>query len=165
MIDSKPFESLGASQSYTDINSVNTLRNIKDKKAALSEICKQFESMMVRQMLDSMRKANEVFAKDNPFSSNDTKFYQNMMDDQLALSMSTGRGMGIAEVMERQLSQSLGMPAEQAGEKPQHYEVKDIPVRHHAQAAAAVASPATAATEPGQSAWCEFDGTPETFVR
>lgn len=110
MIDAASFQTQRASDAYTDVNSVQALRGLKDKNQALGEISKQFESMLVRMMLKSMRDANQVFAKDNPLNSNETEFYQNMMDDQLALSLSTGRGIGLAEVMQRQLSQKTGLP-------------------------------------------------------
>ena len=109
MIDGASFQTQRASDAYTDINSVQALRTLEDKNQALGEISKQFESMLVRMMLKSMRDANQVFAKDNPLNSNKTEFYQNMMDDQLALSLSTGRGIGLAEVMQRQLSQNAGL--------------------------------------------------------
>jgi flagellar protein FlgJ len=109
MINSQSFQMQRASDSYTDVNSVQSLRSMKDKNQALGEISKQFESMMVRMMLKSMREANKVFAQDNPFSSDQTEFYQNMMDDQLALSLSQGKGMGLAETMQRQLGKSLSV--------------------------------------------------------
>jgi len=112
MIDAASFQTQRASDAYTDVNSVQALRGLKDKNQALGEISKQFESMLVRMMLKSMRDANQVFAKDNPLNSNETEFYQNMMDDQLALSLSTGRGIGLAEVMQRQLSQNAGLSNE-----------------------------------------------------
>lgn len=94
--------------SYTDLSSVNAISALKDKNLALEKIAQQFESMMMRMMTKSMRAANEVFAEGNFLSSKEGDMYQDMMDDQLALSLSEGRGMGLAEVMVRQLKGRYG---------------------------------------------------------
>ena len=105
-----------SADSYTDLSSLNAIRDLgrNDKNQALGEIAKQFESMMVRMMMKSMRAANESFGEGNYLSSNEGDMYQDMFDDQIALSLSQGRGMGIAEVMVRQLQQRFG-----AAEKPE----------------------------------------------
>lgn len=94
---------------YTDINSLSSLRgeSKKDPKAVLKEVAKQFESMFISQMLKSMRKANEVFAEGDMLNSNQTQFYQQMFDSQLALTMSQHGGIGLAKVLERQLSKVI----------------------------------------------------------
>ena len=97
-------------QSFTDLSSLDAIRQKgrDNSDEALADIAKQFESMLVRMMLKSMRDANEVFAKGNPLSSNEGKTYEQMYDDQLALTLSVGRGIGIADVMVRQLQQAHG---------------------------------------------------------
>lgn len=94
-----------ASDNYTDVQSLNKIKQASkdDKDAALYNIAKKFESMMIQMMLKSMRDANKVFAQDNPFNSNSTETYQQMYDDQLSLHMNKGNGMGIADVLVRQL--------------------------------------------------------------
>lgn len=96
--------------SYTDLANLNSITQLgrKDKGQALGKIAEQFESMMVRMMMKSMRSANSVFAEGNFLSSKEGDMYQDMFDDQMALSLSQGRGMGIAEVMIRQLNQRYG---------------------------------------------------------
>ncbi len=98
---------------YTDLNSVKSIRSIglEDKDRALVEISKQFESMLVRMMMKSMRDANKVFSEDSIFSSKEAEFYQDMLDDQLSVSLSSDRGMGIAESMIRQLREHAGVEA------------------------------------------------------
>mgnify|MGYP000737120933 FL=1 len=95
-------------QSFTDLSSLDAIRQKgrDNSDEALEDIAKQFESMLVRMMLKSMRDANDIFAKGNPLSSNEGKTYEQMYDDQLALTLSVGRGMGIADVMVRQLQQA-----------------------------------------------------------
>ncbi|HEB27284.1 MAG TPA: flagellar assembly peptidoglycan hydrolase FlgJ [Porticoccus sp.] len=100
-----------ASDSYTDLAGLNAITRLgkKDQGQALGEIAKQFESMMVQMMMKSMRSANEVFAEGNFLSSSEGDLYQDMYDDQLSLSISKGRGLGIADVMVRQLRQRFGV--------------------------------------------------------
>jgi flagellar protein FlgJ len=70
----------------------------------LQEAAKQFESLFTKMLLKSMREANQNFG-DSMFSSNQTEFYEGMFDDQLAVQMSQGRGLGLADMLVRQLTQ------------------------------------------------------------
>ena len=110
MIESHGFETRLASDSYTDLNSLQSIRSLgrENKTAALEKVAKQFESMLVRMMMKSMRDANQVFAKDNMLSSAQGDMYQQMYDDQLALSLSEGKGLGISDVMVKQLQRRFG---------------------------------------------------------
>jgi len=89
---------------YTDLASLEKIKLMKDEKQALTEVAKQFEGIMMNMMLKSMRAANEVFGKDNFLSSNDTKFYQDMLDNQLSVTLSEGNGMGLAKMLVRQMT-------------------------------------------------------------
>ncbi len=108
MINSTTIQSQSATDSYTDFSSVNAIRTIENKNQALEKIAEQFESMMVRMMMKSMRSANQVFAEGNFLSSHEGDTYQEMLDDQLALTLSQGKGMGLADVMVRQLKGRFG---------------------------------------------------------
>ncbi len=68
--------------------------------AALRQVARQFESIFTKMMLDSMRKAS---FGDPMFGSDQVDQYQGMMDDQLAVSLSQGKGMGLADMLIRQL--------------------------------------------------------------
>ena len=68
----------------------------------LREVARQFESIFTKMMLDSMRKAS---FGDPMFGSDQVDMYQGMMDDQLAVQLSQGRGIGLADMLIRQLSQ------------------------------------------------------------
>jgi len=96
-------------QVYTDLSSLQKInvQGHKDKGAALQSIAKQFESMMVQQMMKSMRQANEAFSEGDITASDESKFYQDMFDSQLSLSLSQGRGFGLAEAMMRQFHGKL----------------------------------------------------------
>lgn len=95
---------------YSDLNSLQSLKTQakNDKPGALREVAKQFEQIFLNQMLKSMRDANEVISDpDNVFTGGDVRFYQDMMDQQMSLDMVEGRGIGLTDVLVRQLSNQL----------------------------------------------------------
>lgn len=104
-------------QNYNDLNALQQLKHsAKDadsKDAALEAVAKQFESLFVSMMIKSMRDANKGFSEGNLLQSSETEFYQQMFDSQLAVSISTSKGLGLSEVIKRQLSPDLSRP--QAG--------------------------------------------------
>jgi peptidoglycan hydrolase FlgJ len=110
VINSGSVQARTGAEAYTDLSSVNALRSLgrEDKNQALEKIAEQFESMMVRMMMKSMRSASAVFAEGNFLSSNEGDMYQEMLDDQLSLNLSKDRGMGIADAMVRQLKRNFG---------------------------------------------------------
>src|SRR6187402_3008717 len=69
--------------------------------ATMREVAKQFESLFTKMMLKSMRDAS---MGDPMFGSDQGDMYQDMADDQLAVQMSEGRGLGLADMLIRQLS-------------------------------------------------------------
>ncbi len=79
-----------------------------DDPAALREVARQFESLFTKMMLDSMRAAS---FGDPLFGSDQGDMYQDMMDDQLAIEMSQGRGLGLADMLIRQLGGGQVAPA------------------------------------------------------
>lgn len=97
---------------YTDINGLQRINELgrENKDAALRQVAEQFESMFVKMMMKSMRDANAVFQKDSLFHSQEEQFYQQMYDDQLAVTMSSSSSLGLADVIYRQLSNEYGDP-------------------------------------------------------
>ena len=91
-----------------DFSALASLRN--DAKAqdpsALKEVAKQFESLFTQMLMKSMRDANRSFGEDSLFGSQQGDFYQDMFDDQMALHLSKGEGLGLADMLVRQLTQS-----------------------------------------------------------
>lgn len=96
---------------YNDLSSLNKITQLgnENKDAALKEVARQFESMFIKMMLKSMRDANAVFEEGNPLNTNESKFYRQMHDDQLALSMSKGKGVGLADSIYRQMKQEFNV--------------------------------------------------------
>jgi len=79
-----------------------------DDPSALREVARQFESIFTKMMLESMRKAS---FGDPIFGSDQGDMYQGMMDDQLAVEMSQGKGLGLADLLIHQLSHGSNMKA------------------------------------------------------
>jgi peptidoglycan hydrolase FlgJ len=111
---------LSADSAFTDLNSLQSIRQLgkADQSAALMQVARQFESMFLNMMLTSMRKANEVFSEDSLFNSPESSFYEGMLDNQMALGMagqgdgaSSGKGMGLADIIHRQLMSQYGVKA------------------------------------------------------
>jgi peptidoglycan hydrolase FlgJ len=90
---------------YTDVQGLNTLRTqarAQDPEA-LRSTAKQFETIFTKMMLQSMRDAR---LGEDIFGSSAGDMYQSMFDDQIALEMSRGQGIGIAEMLLEQLKRS-----------------------------------------------------------
>ncbi len=67
---------------------------------ALRKTAQQFEALKTQQMLKSARAAS---LGDDVMGGGQTEFYQDMFDQQMAVHMSSGRGLGIADLLVRQL--------------------------------------------------------------
>ena len=97
---------------YADFQGLAALK--RDAKAqspdALKQAAKQFESLFTRMLLKSMRATS---MGDQLFDSQQTQFYQDMFDDQMAVHLSQGKGMGLADMLVKQLQQAQPGPATQ----------------------------------------------------
>lgn len=108
------------SGAYTDLNRLNSLKvGDRDSDANLRKVAQEFESLFLNEMLKSMRSASDVLAKDNPLNTETTKQYQQMYDQQLAVSMSReGGGIGLQDVLMRQLSKQKATNAAASASSP-----------------------------------------------
>lgn len=100
---------LQQAQLYTEFSGLNALKTQArtDKQSALAEVARQFEGIFTSEMLKSMRQANDVFSEGNYLNSQQSKFYRDMFDSQLSLTLSSNQGMGLAEALVRQLSRQI----------------------------------------------------------
>lgn len=102
------------SQLALDVQAVNGLRieARKASQAGLESAAKQFEALFMNMMLKSMREAT---SQDSLLDSDQSRLYISMLDQQLSQSMAS-RGIGMADVMVRQLSHGLSaeLPQEAA---------------------------------------------------
>jgi peptidoglycan hydrolase FlgJ len=71
---------------------------------ALRQAAKQFEVLFMNMLMKSMR---DAVPQDGPLQSDHTRMYTGMLDQQLAQTLAS-RGLGLAEVMVRQLSRNAG---------------------------------------------------------
>src|ERR1700733_4224292 len=95
---------------YTDIAGLSKLKRAagaNDPKA-IRTVAEQFESMFTRMMLKSMR---DAVGPDPMFGSNQEQMYQGMADDQLSVQLSKGKGLGLADMLVRQLQKMGGRGA------------------------------------------------------
>jgi len=103
---------------YVDFKSLAALKTAAgnaDPKA-LREAARQFESLFTQMLLKSMREAS---LNDAPFDGEQTRFYQEMFDNQIALQLSKGRGLGLSELLTRQLALSQSTAAANGDVKTQ----------------------------------------------
>lgn len=96
---------LDAAFNYNDLNGLETLKTgaRHDDPQALKAVAQQFESMFMSLIMKSMREATDVLASDLE-NSYQTKFYRDMYDQQLSLSVSQMGGFGLADVLYDQLA-------------------------------------------------------------
>ncbi|AOE80581.1 MULTISPECIES: flagellar assembly peptidoglycan hydrolase FlgJ [Pseudomonas] len=105
------------SGSYSDLNRLNQLKVGDDKNSEgnMRKVAQEFESLFLSEMLKSMRSATEALGKDNPMNTPAAKQYQEMYDQQLAVSMSReGGGIGLADVLMRQMQKNKPVEAQAA---------------------------------------------------
>jgi len=91
---------------YTDIQSMAQLRTQArdDPHATLKQVAKHFESLYMSMMIKSMRAAS--FGDPN-FDSNNSDMYRDMYDNQMALQLSEQQGLGLAEMLVKQLQNNM----------------------------------------------------------
>lgn len=81
-----------------------------DPRAALKGATQQFEAYFMQTMLKSMR---DTLSQDSMFDSDQTRFYTSMFDQQLGQNLAGSGAMGLARMLEAQLSR--GLPQSPAG--------------------------------------------------
>lgn len=93
-----------------DANGLGQLKQASRENSpeAVKEVARQFEAVFVNMMLKSMRDASP---QDGVFDNEQTRTFTSMLDQQLSQTMSQ-KGMGLADVLARQLSKA-GMPPEE----------------------------------------------------
>lgn len=95
---------MSALDNYHNLQGLQAIKNEPDQHQALKKVAKQFESLFLNELLKTMRKANEAFEEGGMFNSSESKHFQQMYDQQLTLQLSSGRGLGIADILYKQLS-------------------------------------------------------------
>ncbi|MGJ8686666.1 MAG: rod-binding protein [Spongiibacteraceae bacterium] len=98
------------SSSYHDFSALSALRKdaSESPEQAAMPVAKQFEALFLQMMLKSMR---DTVPEGGLLSSNSMDSYQQMFDSQLSVDLAEGGGVGLAEVIAKQIS---GAPATKA---------------------------------------------------
>jgi len=91
-----------------DVQSVNQLKldARQSSPEALKQAAQQFEAVFMNMLMKSMREATP---QDGLFESEQTRMFTSMLDQQLSQRMAS-RGVGLAEVMVRQLTTAMNVP-------------------------------------------------------
>ena len=106
----------GALNTWTELSGFQQLRAQAqgDAKAALPAVAKQFESIFTQMMLKSMREAGFGGGVGDSEAGD---AYRDLLDHQLSLSLSnSGHGLGIAQMLMRQLGGKEAGAATDAGD-------------------------------------------------
>lgn len=115
-------------QHATDFHGLNQLRqsalNPDNEAATLREVAAQFESLFTTMMLKSMRQASLA---EGIFDSNHSKTYREMADQQLAMDLSKRGGLGLQDVIIRQLGGEVRSDIPTGG---QTFSFDTVTVRH-----------------------------------
>lgn len=108
-----------------DANSLNELKakTGQDPEGNLKSVARQVEGMFVQMMLKSMR---EALPKDGMFSSEQTRLYTSMYDQQIAQQMTAGKGLGLADEMVKQMSAQTQVPSEEAPHVPMKFPLETV---------------------------------------
>lgn len=93
----------------SDFQSLNELKlqAQQDQEKALPAVAKQFEGIFLQAMLKSMRAGSHFLDESSPFSSEHQGTFQEMLDGQYAQSISGSRGVGLAEMLAKQLQRNV----------------------------------------------------------
>ncbi|MCW8328166.1 flagellar assembly peptidoglycan hydrolase FlgJ [Photobacterium sp. SDRW27] len=110
-----------------DISNLDRLRaGIKDDESqSLRAAAQQFEAIFTQMLFKSMREANEAFESDLMSSSN-SKFFEQMHDEQMASELSATGSLGLADLIVSQLGGEEEVPA---SEQDIRDAVSDTPLR------------------------------------
>lgn len=119
---------LTTSRSYLDFGSLAALRGqaAQDERKALRQTAEQFESYFIQETLKAMRQTIE---KSELNESDSTGMYEDLMDKEIAQQMARRGGMGVADMLERQLAQRMeqALPSTQEALKARSFELNPAP--------------------------------------
>jgi len=87
------------------------MRAASGDPAALKIAAKQFEAMFVQTMMKTMRETHFTSEGDVFGDSNSLKLYQELLDQQWAQNIVAGKGLGLADMLEKSLATKAGVAA------------------------------------------------------
>ncbi|MEX9253063.1 flagellar assembly peptidoglycan hydrolase FlgJ [Pseudenterobacter timonensis] len=118
-------ESKLLSSAAWDAQSLNDLKAKagKDPAGNIRPVARQVEGMFVQMMLKSMR---DALPKDGLFSSDSTRLYTSMYDQQIAQQMTAGKGLGLADVIVRQMQAAQGGEPQAPAQVPMKFDLETV---------------------------------------
>ncbi|WP_353614020.1 flagellar assembly peptidoglycan hydrolase FlgJ [Mangrovibacter phragmitis] len=107
-----------------DAQSLNELKRevANDPQAHLKAVAKKVEGMFVQMVLKSMRQA---LPKDGLLDNDQTRLYTSMYDQQIADDLSA-KGLGLADMMVKQMTNGTQSPSEKAGTVPMKLDMDTV---------------------------------------
>jgi flagellar protein FlgJ len=105
--------STSTSSTYLDFNALTRLKGeaAQDPSKAIRKTSEQFEAYFIQQMMKSMRESIE---KSDLVEGGNMDTYQDMMDKELSLEMVKRGGMGVANMMEKQMTRAQELSTQDA---------------------------------------------------
>lgn len=105
--------STNTSSSYLDFNALTRLKGeaAHDPSKAIRQTSEQFEAYFIQQMMKTMRESIE---KSELVDGGNMDMYQDLMDKEVSLQMVKRGGMGLADMMERQMLRAQDMSTQDA---------------------------------------------------
>jgi flagellar protein FlgJ len=93
----------------SDFQALNELKvqAKENAKEALPDVAKQFEGIFLQSMLKSMRKSQHFLDESSPFSGKNQETFQDMLDAQYVSNIADSRGVGLAEMLAKQLERTV----------------------------------------------------------
>jgi Rod binding domain-containing protein len=101
------------SSTYLDFNALTRLKGeaAQDPSKAIRQTSEQFEAYFIQQMMKTMRESIE---KSDLVDGGNMDMYQDLMDKEVSLQMVKRGGMGLANMMERQMTLAQGLSTQDA---------------------------------------------------
>ena len=101
------------SSTYLDFNALAQLKGdaARDPSKAIRKTAEQFEAYFIQQMMKTMRDSIE---KSDLVDGGNMDMYQDLMDKEVSLSMAKRGGMGLADMLERQMNMAQAMSTQDA---------------------------------------------------
>jgi flagellar protein FlgJ len=120
--------STNTTSTYLDFNALTRLKGeaAQDPSKAIRKTSEQFEAYFIQQMMKTMRESVE---KSDLLEGGNMDMYQDLMDKEMSLEMVKRGGMGVANMMERQMLQAQELSTQDALRMHlQKTEVKAMPL-------------------------------------
>jgi Rod binding domain-containing protein len=105
--------SASTSSSYLDFNGLTRLKGeaARDPSKAIRQTAEQFEAYFIQQMMKTMRESIE---KSDLVEGGNMDMYQDLMDKEISLNVAKRGGMGLANMLERQMNMAQAMSTQDA---------------------------------------------------